>query len=92
VGSQAISRSIADQARTIRVPVHVIENINKVMRITRELSQEYGREPTTKEVAEQVGITTEKVRELLKIAQLPISLELPLVWMAIVILGIWCRT
>lgn len=75
---QAISRSIADQARTIRVPVHVIENINKVMRITRELSQEYGREPTTKEVAEQVGITTEKVRELLKIAQLPISLELPL--------------
>jgi RNA polymerase primary sigma factor len=74
---QAINRSIADQARTIRVPVHVAENINKVMRITRELSQEYGREPTTKEVAEQVGITTEKVRDLLKIAQLPISLELP---------------
>jgi len=75
---QAVSRSIADQARTIRVPVHVIENINKVMRITRELSQEYGRKPTTEEVAEQIGITTGKVRELLKIAQLPVSLELPI--------------
>jgi RNA polymerase primary sigma factor len=75
---QAVSRSIADQARTIRVPVHVIENINKVIRITRELSQEYGRKPTTEEVAEQIGITAEKVRELLKIAQLPVSLELPI--------------
>jgi len=75
---QAVSRSIADQARTIRVPVHVIENINKVMRITRELSQEYGRKPTTEEIAERIGITTEKVRELLKIAQLPVSLELPI--------------
>jgi RNA polymerase primary sigma factor len=75
---QAVSRSIADQARTIRVPVHVIENINKIMRITRELSQEYGRKPTTEEIAEQIGITAEKVRELLKIAQLPVSLELPI--------------
>jgi RNA polymerase primary sigma factor len=75
---QAVSRSIADQARTIRVPVHVIENINKIMRITRELSQEYGRKPTTEEIAEWIGITTEKVRELLKIAQLPVSLELPI--------------
>lgn len=75
---QAQSRAIADQARTIRVPVHVIENINKQIRITRELTQEYGREPTIDEIGGQLGITPEKVREIYKIAQLPISLEMPL--------------
>ena len=75
---QSITRAIADQARTIRVPVHVIETINKLSRITRELSQEYGRDPTVEEIGECLKFSREKVRKILKIAQLPVSLELPL--------------
>ncbi len=75
---QAITRSIADQARTIRVPVHMIENINKLSRISRKLTQEYGRDPTAKEIGLEMGISPEKVREAIKVAQLPISLELPM--------------
>ncbi len=75
---QAITRSIADQGRTIRVPVHMIEIINKLMRISRRLAQEYGREPTSNEIGQQMGIPAVKVREVIKVAQLPISLELPM--------------
>jgi len=75
---QAITRAIADQARTIRVPVHMIETINKLLRVSRRLSQEYGREPTSKEIGEKMGMPPEKVREIVKVAQLPISLELPM--------------
>ena len=75
---QAISRSIADQARTIRVPVHMIETINKLTRTTRKLAQEYGRDPTPEEIGEQMEIPTQKVREVIKLIQLPISLELPM--------------
>jgi len=75
---QAITRAIADQARTIRVPVHMIETINKLLRISRRLAQEYGREPTSKEIGSKMGIPTDKVREIVKVAQLPISLELPM--------------
>jgi RNA polymerase primary sigma factor len=75
---QAITRSIADQARTIRVPVHMIETINKLTRITRRLTQEYGRNPTAEEIGEQLGLSAKKVREIIKISQLPISLELPM--------------
>src|SRR5208283_4192697 len=75
---QAVSRSIADQARTIRVPVHMIETINKLLRTTRNLTQEYGREPTDEEIGEQLGLSTAKVREVVKVAQIPISLELPM--------------
>jgi RNA polymerase primary sigma factor len=74
---QAITRAIADQARTIRVPVHMIETINKLSRISSKLAQEYGRDPTTKEIGREMGISPEKVREAIKVAQLPISLELP---------------
>lgn len=74
---QAISRAIADQARTIRIPVHMVETINKYIRISRQLHQELGREPTPDEVATEMGITAEKVREIMKIAQEPISLETP---------------
>ena len=74
---QAITRSIADQARTIRVPVHMIETINKLLRESRRLAQEYGREPTPKEIGERLEISPEKVREIAKVAQLPISLESP---------------
>ena len=72
---QAITRSIADQARTIRIPVHMVETINKLIRISRQLLQEYGREPTSEEIAEEMGITVEKVREIKKISQDPVSLE-----------------
>jgi RNA polymerase primary sigma factor len=75
---QAITRAIADQARTIRVPVHMVETINKLLRTQRQLLQELGREPTPEEVAEKMGITSEKVREILKIAQEPVSLETPI--------------
>jgi RNA polymerase primary sigma factor len=75
---QAITRSIADQARTIRVPVHMIETINKLLRISRKLSQEYGRDPTAAEIGAQLGLSAAKVRGIIKIAQLPISLELPM--------------
>ncbi len=75
---QAITRAIADQARTIRVPVHMIETINKLLRMSRRLAQEYGREPTPNEIGEKMGMPSEKVREIVKVAQLPISLELPM--------------
>src|SRR6187401_1401770 len=75
---QAITRSIADQARTIRVPVHMIESINKLIRTTRQLVQEYGREPSTEEIAKRMDIPVSKVRKVLKIAQEPISLETPI--------------
>ncbi len=75
---QAITRAIADQARTIRIPVHMVETIHKVSRTARQLLQELGREPTTDEIAESLGITPEKVREIMKIAQDPVSLETPI--------------
>ena len=71
-------RSIADQARTIRIPVHMVETINKLIRVSRQLLQEEGREPTPDEIAEEMGISVEKVREILKIAQEPVSLETPI--------------
>ena len=74
---QAISRAIADQARTIRIPVHMVETIHKVSRTTRQLLQELGREPTTAEIAERLETTEDKIREILKIAQDPVSLETP---------------
>ncbi|MFA5638300.1 MAG: RNA polymerase sigma factor RpoD [Anaerovoracaceae bacterium] len=75
---QAITRSIADQARTIRIPVHMVETINKLIRVSRQLLQEYGREPTHEEIAKEMDITTEKVKEIIKIAQEPVSLETPI--------------
>ncbi|MBV9391613.1 MAG: sigma-70 family RNA polymerase sigma factor, partial [Verrucomicrobia bacterium] len=74
---QAITRSIADQARTIRIPVHMIETINKLMRVQKQLVQEYGREPTPEEVAEEIELPVERVRAVLKMAQQPISLHSP---------------
>jgi RNA polymerase primary sigma factor len=74
---QAITRAIADQARTIRVPVHMIETINKMMRVSRRLVQEYGREPTSDEIGSGLDVPREKVLEILKIDQGPISLEMP---------------
>ena len=75
---QAITRSIADQARTIRIPVHMVETINKLIRVSRQLLQEYGREPSPEEIAAEMDISEEKVREILKIAQEPVSLETPI--------------
>ncbi len=75
---QAITRAIADQARTIRIPVHMVETINKLVRVSRRLLQELGREPTTQEIADDMGIPEEKVREIQKIAQDPVSLETPI--------------
>lgn len=75
---QAITRSIADQARTIRIPVHMVETINKQIRITRQLLQEFGRDPTPEEIAIEMEISVEKVREISKIAQEPVSLETPI--------------
>jgi len=75
---QAITRAIADQARSIRIPVHMVETINKLIRVSRQLLQEYGREPQPEEIAREMGISEEKVREILKIAQEPISLETPI--------------
>jgi len=75
---QAITRAIADQARTIRIPVHMVETINKLIRIQRQLLQELGREPMPEEIADEMGLTPEKVREILKISQEPVSLETPI--------------
>jgi len=75
---QAITRDIADKARTIRIPVHMVETINKLIRTSRRLAQEYGREPTSEEIAAGMGIYPEKVREIIKISQEPVSLELPI--------------
>ena len=75
---QAITRAIADQARTIRIPVHMVETINKLIRVSRQLLQELGREPTPAEIAERMGMTEERVREIMKIAQEPVSLETPI--------------
>ena len=75
---QAITRSIADQARTIRIPVHMVETINKLKRVSRQLLQTYGREPSPEEIAEEMGISVDKVREIQKIAQEPVSLETPI--------------
>ncbi|MBN8458084.1 MAG: RNA polymerase sigma factor RpoD [Verrucomicrobia bacterium] len=74
---QAITRSIADQARTIRIPVHMIETINKLMRVQKQLVQEYGREPSPEEIAEEIHLSVERVRAVLKMAQQPISLQAP---------------
>lgn len=75
---QAITRAIADQARTIRIPVHMVETINKLIRVQRQLLQELGREPTPEELAKEMGMPEEKVREIMKIAQEPVSLETPI--------------
>ena len=75
---QAITRAIADQARTIRIPVHMVETINKLIRVSRQLLQEYGREPTPEEIAKEMNISENKVREIIKIAQEPVSLETPI--------------
>ncbi len=75
---QAITRSIADQARTIRIPVHMVETINKLIRVSRQLLQELGREPSPEEIAEEMGISVDKVREIQKVAQEPVSLETPI--------------
>ena len=75
---QAITRAIADQARTIRIPVHMVETINKLVRINRQLLQELGRDPTPEEIAEEMDIPPERVREIMKIAQEPVSLETPI--------------
>ena len=77
-GAEVITRAIADQARTIRIPVHMIETINKLVRTQRSLVQELGREPTPDEIAVRMGIQVSKVRKVLKIAQEPISLETPI--------------
>lgn len=75
---QAITRAIADQARTIRIPVHMVETINKLIRVQRQLLQDLGREPSPEEIGEEMELTAEKVREILKIAQEPVSLETPI--------------
>jgi len=75
---QAITRAIADQARTIRIPVHMVETINKLIRISRQLLQRLGREPSAEEIAKEMGITEDRVREIMKIAQEPVSLETPI--------------
>jgi RNA polymerase primary sigma factor len=75
---QAITRALADQARTIRIPVHMVETINRLIKISRQLLQELGREPTAEEIAVEMGLTPEKVREVIKISQEPISLETPI--------------
>lgn len=75
---QAITRAIADQARTIRIPVHMVETINKLIRVSRQLVQQLGREPTAEEIAAEMGIAPEKVEEIHRIAQEPVSLETPI--------------
>jgi len=75
---QAITRAIADQARTIRIPVHMVETINKLVRVSRRLVQEYGREPTSQEIGQGMEVTPEKVREIIKVSQEPVSLETPI--------------
>ena len=75
---QAITRAIADQARTIRIPVHMVETINRLVRVSRQLLHELGREPTHEEIAEKVDLPVERVREIMKISQEPVSLETPI--------------
>ena len=75
---QAITRAIADQARTIRIPVHMVETINKLIRVQRQLLQDLGRDPTPEEIADEMGISAERVREIQKISQEPVSLETPI--------------
>ena len=75
---QAITRAIADQARTIRIPVHMVETINKLIRVSRQLLQELGREPQAEEIAKELNMPADKVREIMKIAQEPVSLETPI--------------
>ena len=75
---QAITRAIADQARTIRIPVHMVETINKLIRVSRQLLQQLGREPVPEEIAKEMDISVERVREIMKIAQEPVSLETPI--------------
>ena len=75
---QAITRAIADQARTIRIPVHMVETINKLIRVSRQLLQEFGREPLPEEIAQEMGMSVEKVREITRISQEPVSLETPI--------------
>ena len=75
---QAITRAIADQARTIRIPVHMVETINKVIRVSRQLLQELGHDPSPEEIAEEMGMSVQKVRDIIKIAQEPVSLETPI--------------
>jgi len=75
---QAITRAIADQARTIRIPVHMVETINKLIRVSRQLLQEMGREPSPEEIAKEMGISVDRIREIMKIAQEPVSLETPI--------------
>ncbi len=75
---QAITRALADQARTIRIPVHMVETINRLIKISRQLLQELGRDPSVEEIATEMGLTPEKVREVIKISQEPISLETPI--------------
>ena len=75
---QAITRAIADQARTIRIPVHMVETINKLVRVSRRLVQEYGREPTSEEIGRELELTPERVREIMKVSQEPVSLETPI--------------
>ena len=75
---QAITRAIADQARTIRIPVHMVETINKLIRVSRQLLQQLGREPTPEEIAKDMEITVDRLREIMKIAQEPVSLETPI--------------
>jgi RNA polymerase primary sigma factor len=75
---QAVTRSIADNARTIRVPVHMVEQINRLVRATHRLAQEYGREPTFEEIGNELEVSPEKVREIIKISQRPMSLEMPI--------------
>ena len=75
---QAITRAIADQARTIRIPVHMVETINKLVRVSRRLVQEYGREPTSEEIGRELELPPERVREIMKVSQEPVSLETPI--------------
>ena len=75
---RSITRAIADQARTIRIPVHMVETINRIIRVSRQLLQELGHDPTPEEVAAEVNMSVDKVREILKIAQEPVSLETPI--------------
>jgi len=75
---QAVTRAIADQARTIRIPVHMVETINRLLKVSRRLTQEYGREPTSEEIAKEMEISSDKVREIIKVSQMPISLESPM--------------
>ena len=75
---QAITRAIADQARTIRIPVHMVETINKLVRVQRQLLQDLGREPLPEEIGRQMGVAADKVREILKVSQEPVSLETPI--------------